>query len=164
MLIIMGPSCAGKSTLVKKMIDSCNVTVLALDDIENSLKNSQREHSEEILISLLIEQANQLLMGGHTIVIDTNIYSSELETIRAEHIKKVVVYCPLHVLLERNKKRDENLQRATTKKKYALEWVKKTFAVFEDQALRLESDWCFDSSVVSADEMCKELKAQLVLK
>ena len=157
--IIMGPSCAGKSTLAKKVLEagSDNWKMIELDVIEDDLKKSQSDYSQHNLIKVLTEQANKALKSGHSVIIDTNIYSEELEIINAGCQIKILVTCPLEILIDRNSKRNVRLKRSKEKAQHALEWVEKTHKRFEDKFLRSRCDWCFDSSCVNTEKMCRQL-------
>lgn len=161
-LIIMGPSCAGKSTLAKMLaLPKTHWKIAEIDAIETDLKEKHSDSSETILIKKIIEQADKFLHDGYNVIIDTNIYDEKLNTIQAQHIKKILISCPIDILRQRNATRDNNLKRSGKKAFYALNFVIETAEKFDNPLLISSCDWYFDSSDISADKIYKQLYDQL---
>lgn len=132
-IIIMGASCSGKSTLSKKLLSSLGDQwhLVELDVIEDELKEQGKDTSDEALINAVVTQTNALLGAGWNVIIDTNIYHEQLQLLATADKKFIFVYCPLAVLLERNAQRDLVLKRPAKRSAYARAYVEKTFANFE---------------------------------
>ncbi len=104
-VIIMGPSCAGKSTVTKllckelKKIDESWKTI-DFDDVGESTKS-------------LIQATNQLLLNNHNVIIDTNTYKDNMEAKFQYNpiIIKILASAPLEVLLQRDTIRTKELNR-----------------------------------------------------
>ncbi len=132
-LVVMGASCSGKSTLSKQLLASLGDQwrLVELDVIEDTLKEQGKDTSDQALIDAVVTQANRLLANGCQVIIDTNIYHEQLQTVATPDKTFVLLYCPLAILLERNAQRDAMLQRSARRSFYARQYVEKTFGNFE---------------------------------
>ena len=149
----MGPSCAGKSSVSKEVYsriknENKNCQLIELDSIEDTLKEKGHPHAPDDLIQELINQASTQLLHCNHIVIDTNIYSEKFNYSFGDAVvKKIIISCPLNILLERNAAREEVIKRTTQQSYYAAEWIKETHASFT--AIREQCNNIFDSSTSS---------------
>lgn len=132
-LIIMGASCSGKSTLSAKLLDFLGDQwkLVELDAIEDAFKTLGKDTADSSLLNAVVDQSNQYVAAGWNVIIDTNIYHEVLRTISTDDKTFVLVHCPLNILLERNAQRDVVLQRNPFRAARAREYVEKTFYNFE---------------------------------
>lgn len=124
-IIIMGASCSGKSTLSKKLLERLggNSQLVELDQIEDDFKISGKDFSETDLLLEVVTQTNSFLKQGLNVIIDTNMYHEILRTIATDNKTFILIYCPLNILLERNAKRDIKLRRSAQKAAHAKAYV-----------------------------------------
>ncbi|MBD3231954.1 ATP-binding cassette domain-containing protein [Candidatus Dependentiae bacterium] len=94
-ILLIGPSCAGKSTLAKELIK-------VLNKEKEEWKRIDLDECEETIINL-IESSNQILKDGKNVIIDTNIYEKKMEkNLEGKNeIIKVLVSAPLEILLSK---------------------------------------------------------------
>lgn len=102
-IILMGPSCAGKSTLSKYLCAQLNTQnekweKVDFDEVEEDIER-------------LIAVTNNCLEQNSNVIVDTNMYEYGMENkINGAVIIKVIVTAPLEVLLQRYEKRMQCLQ------------------------------------------------------
>lgn len=132
-LVVIGAYCSGKSTLSKQLLSSLGDQwrLVELDMIEDALKEQGKDTSDQALIDAVVTQANRLLSNGCQVIIDTNIYHEQLQTVATPDKTFILLHCPLAILLERNAQRDAALQRSEKRSFYARQYVEKNFANFE---------------------------------
>ncbi len=145
--MLMGPSCAGKSTLSKCVHSQLaeknnNWVVIDLDEVEESIER-------------LIAAANEYLQKNINVIIDTNTYENEMEEKfkGAATITKIIVTAPLEVLLQRDEKRTQILKRDEKKAFWARHFVIESF----HQSLTWSSDLIIDSSALSVQQACDQI-------
>src|SRR5579864_3698236 len=104
-IILMGPSCAGKSTLSKCLCTQLNTKNekwqrIDFDNVEENIEQ-------------LIAATNDYLQHNNNVIIDTNTYEHEMENKinGAATITKIIVTAPLEVLLQRDERRTEFFKR-----------------------------------------------------
>ncbi len=133
-IIIMGASCSGKSTLSKKFLETLEGKwqFVELDEIEDNFKIARKDFAEIELLQEVVSQANYFLKQGWNVIIDTNIYHEILRTISTKNKIFILIHCPLNILLERNTQRDIILQRSPQRAAHAKRYVEKTFHNFEN--------------------------------
>jgi adenylylsulfate kinase-like enzyme len=143
--MLMGPSCAGKSTLSKYICKQLNAekkecVVVDFDEMEESVER-------------LIAAANEYLQKNINVIIDTNTYRDEMEEKfkGAATITKIIVTAPLEVLLQRDEKRTQVLKRDEKKAFYARHFVIESF----HQSLAWSSDLIIDSFELSVQQACE---------
>jgi adenylylsulfate kinase-like enzyme len=143
-IMLMGPSCAGKSTLSKQLCTELNVKnenwrVIDFDDVEES-------------IELLITTTNYYLLQDINVIIDTNTYKDEMEKEfnGAPTIIKIIVTAPLEVLLQRDARRTQRLNRTEQMAVRCRDFVINSF----NRSLTWLADLIIDSSQHSAEESC----------
>lgn len=150
-IILMGPSCAGKSTLSKYVGKQLNAKkekwmVVDFDEVEEN-------------IELLITKTNEYLQNNINVIIDTNTYEDEMEKELkgAATITKIIVTAPLEVLLQRDEKRTHYLQRSAQRAGVCRHFVIESF----QRSLTWPSDLIIDSSAIevkgACDLICKSL-------
>jgi len=133
--IVMGASCSGKSTLCKSILKDSkdSLKLIDLDDLEIIMQNKYKRHIHEVeLVDELVKESNNFLNLGYNIIIDTNIMNDDiLNRINSKEIKRILVYCPLDILLKRDLNRAKKLNRTEIRNKNARDYVVKTFNLFE---------------------------------
>jgi adenylate kinase family enzyme len=141
-VMLMGPSCAGKSTLSKK------VCARLIEEDENWIVIDFDDVGEDIV--RLIETANHYLQQEINVIIDTNTYEDAMEEEfeNAGDIAKIIVTAPLKVLLARNEKRTKRLQRDEKRAFWCKHFVIESFK----RSLAWSYDLIIDSSVYSFQE------------
>ena len=143
-IMLMGPSCAGKSTLSKHLCTELNVDngqwkVIDFDEVEEN-------------IDLLITATNNSLQEGINVIIDTNTYEDGMEQKfnNISAVIKVVVTAPLEVLLQRDVRRTELLKRDEKRASRCRDFVIDSF----NRSLIWFFDLIIDSSEQSIQESC----------
>ncbi len=144
-IILMGPSCAGKSTLSKYVCKQFNAkkeewVVVDFDEVEEN-------------IELLLAKTNEYLRNNINVIIDTNTYEPQMEKKLkgAATITKIIVTAPLDILLERDTKRTHYLQRSAQRAARCRDFVMSSF----DKSSTWPIDLIIDTSVVSVQEACE---------
>ena len=162
-LIIMGASCAGKSTVSKALITALgqNWRLVELDVIEEQLKAAGKDHTIPNLLAVLVHTANAALAAGDNIVIDTNVYDPILATIATAQQKYILIDCPLEALLIRDEQRNQRLQRDPKRAGYARAYLLKTHAKFAALKQRGQYDLTFDSSINNVNETVRQVQLKL---
>ncbi len=138
-IFIFGPSCSGKSTLGQALQTHLGHewTYLDRDDLEESTADQVLEEKIASLQSKMIVDCQVPWRKKK----DGELY--------------VMILSPLDVLLERDAKRTENLQRCEKRAYYAREFVVKTYQILSNLDPK-QFDVCFDSRQLSiADEICR---------
>ena|SRR5437763_11252948 len=144
-IMLMGPSCAGKSTLSKHLCVQLNGEnngiwqVIDFDEVDENIEQ-------------LIAAANDCLSRNTNVIIDTNTYEHRMEKQldRASVITKVIVTAPLEVLLQRDTKRTEFLKRDEERASRCRNFVINSF----NRSLTWPADLIIDSSQRSVQESC----------
>jgi guanylate kinase len=143
-IIFMGPSCAGKSTLAKFTCVQLNGThgetwqVVDFDNVGES-------------IECLVAVVNECLQSGTNVIVDTNTYDAEIEkNIKgAATITKIIVTAPLDILLTRDTMRTQRLQRNTEQATRCRDFVIHSF----NRSLTWPSDLMIDSFQWSVEKL-----------
>jgi len=156
-LFVFGPSCGGKSTLSKALVQQLGPSWTYLDRdrlIENGLciEENADEMIEERILSFQSKDQN--------VVVDAQI------PWRAQKNKDelyVLVYAPLAELLSRDAKRTARLRRSPERARYARLYVENTFAEVFKAPIRLDFqyDLVLDSSQYSIDAATKQVLSLL---
>ncbi len=144
-VIVMGPSCAGKSTVTQQLCKQLNAIttekwcVIDFDEVEEN-------------IELLIGTANKYLCDNINVIIDTNTYQENManEFDGASIITKVVVSAPLSILLERDVRRTQRLNRSSERADRCRQFVVHSF----EQSCVWPRDLYIDTSLYSVQECC----------
>lgn len=151
-LFVFGPSCGGKSTLSKALVQQLGPTWTYLDRdglIENGLCSEEKadELIEEHILSFQSKDQN--------VVVDAQV------PWRAQKKDElyILVYAPLDELLARDGKRTVRLRRLPERARYARLYVEKTFAEVFKAPMRLDFqyDLVLDSSQNSIDSATKKV-------
>ncbi len=152
-VFVFGPSCGGKSTLSKALVQQLGPfwTYLDRDQLIEDGLCIEEKADQMIEESILSFQSRD-----QHVVVDAQI------PWRAQKKKDelyVLVYAPLPELLVRDSKRTVQLHRSPKRAHYARLYVEKTFAeVFKAPArLGFYYDLVFDSSEYSIDTEIKEV-------
>ncbi len=158
LIVVMGASCSGKSTLSKELLQNLGDgwKFVELDEIEDQCKAKKITITNEELITMVVYQVNEHLDNKYNVLVDTNIYHNDFSKIDCDYKKIVWVYCPLNILLVRNAERDKVLQRRGDNARYAREYTQKTFYNFENYPCY---DLKIDSSLMSLDESLEKIFA-----
>lgn len=154
-LFIFGPSCGGKSTLSKVLIEQLDPSWVYLDRdllIEDGL-SSEEEADEKLDQTIAYLQSNDL-----NVLVDTQI---PWRPPRNGSEKYVLVYAPLPELIARDLRRTEKLKRSIQRAYYARLYVEETFSqAFEAPInLRFEYDAIIDSSQTQIEEEIEQVLA-----
>lgn len=125
LIIVSGPSCAGKSTLAKKVSEKFRLPLITKDGIKelifDNLGWSDREWSKKVggtSNKLLIYFLNSVLISKKSIIIESN-FKKEFDTKPIlEMLSKfgyqslqIMCQCDGQILFERFKKRSESSER-----------------------------------------------------
>ena len=144
-IMLMGPSCAGKSTLSKYLCTELNTKkeqwqVIDFDEIDENIEQ-------------LITATNDCLCKNINVIIDTNTYEHRMEKQfgGASAITKIVVNAPLEVLLQRDAARTKHFKRDEERAARCHDFVINSF----NRSLTWPSDLVIDSSQQSVQESCK---------
>ncbi len=133
-VMILGPSCSGKSTLAYALHTKLGEQwkLIEIDDIEDHLLAQEMtaiREDKDTLIDYLIAEMQVSLNNGSKIIVDTNIYNERL--LSFAKMKKVLVSCSREILLQRNEERDQKFQRTYERAKRAREFMLQTCENFE---------------------------------
>ncbi|MFH1254685.1 MAG: hypothetical protein V1646_04625 [bacterium] len=146
-IIVMGPSCSGKSTLAKALTQrlledtSAQWHLVALDDVINIAKEELPDYSSDCDLEYLVRRVNWLCARGKSVVVDTNNYSEDFEEqLNVRNIKKVLVYASLPVLLGRDDHRTKILKRDDKRAMGARYFVMDNFTKFFTLSAKSELD------------------------
>lgn len=144
-IMLMGPSCAGKSTLSKYVYTALIAkdekwSIVDFDDVGES-------------IDRLLQAADDLLKQGINVIIDTNTYESEMEKRweKAVKVTKIIVTAPLDILLQRDEKRTQRLKRDEELAYWCKYFVVESF----ERSLTWPSDLIINSAELSAPQACE---------
>jgi cytidylate kinase len=155
-LFVFGPSCGGKSTLSKALVQQLGPTWTYLDRdhlIQNGIciEDKADEMVEESILSFQSKNQN--------VVVDAQI------PWRAQNKDEIyiLVYAPLSELLARDSKRTARLRRSPERAHYARLYVETTFAEVFKAPVRLgfQYDLVLDSSHYSIENAIKLVLSQL---
>lgn len=154
-LFIFGPSCGGKSTLSKALIEQLGPSWVYLDRdllIEDGL-STEEEADEKLDQTIAYLQSNDL-----NVLVDTQI---PWRPPRNGSKKYVLVYAPLPELIARDLHRTQKLKRSIQRAYYARLYVEETFSkVFDAPSeLHFEYDAIIDSSQMQIEEEIKQVLA-----
>ncbi|MBX3719462.1 MAG: AAA family ATPase [Parachlamydiales bacterium] len=154
-LFIFGPSCGGKSTLSKALIEQLGPTWVYL---ERDLLIEDGAANEEEADDKLEEAIAFLQAHDQDVLIDTQIPWRQP---RKRSEKYVLVYAPLPELIARDARRTQKLERTSKRAHYARLYVEETFSkVFEaPNELHFEYDAIIDSSQMQIEEEIKQVLA-----
>lgn len=150
-VIIVGASCSVKSTLCKQLLRHVNDNwkLVELDAYEDACTEAKIDYTDDDLINAVVTETNLQISTGYNVIIDTNIYDERFTGIESEFKKTILIYCPLNILLERNKRRDLILQREPKRARRAKRYVEKTFHNFDTFT---NYDILIDSSTMTLDD------------
>jgi len=143
-IMLMGPSCAGKSTISNQLCLQLNSTstqwiVVDFDTVDEN-------------INLLIATTNQYLSRNINVIIDTNTYEKNMEDRFQElsFITKIAISAPLNVLLQRDELRTQKYNRTPKRAKRCRNFVLHSF----EKCLSWSVDLRIDSSIHSVKQCC----------
>ena len=143
-IMLMGPSCAGKSTLSKflcaKLIENNEAwKVIDFDEVDENIEQ-------------LLKTANDYLAQDINVIIDTNTYENEMEKrfYGGSTVTKIIVTAPLEVLLQRDERRTQRLKRDEKRAFWCKHFVIESF----ERSLAWPSDLIIDSCEQSIEESC----------
>ena len=144
-IMFMGPSCAGKSTLSKHLCEQLKVkheqwAVIDFDDVSES-------------IDRLRQATDNLLKKDINVIIDTNTYEDGMEKRLENAVKiiKIIVTAPLEVLLERDEKRTHRLKRDEERAFWCKHFVIESF----HRSLTWSYDLIINSAELSISQACE---------
>jgi adenylylsulfate kinase-like enzyme len=144
LIVVMGPSCAGKSTLAKFLCAQLAARgqawqVIDFDEVEEN-------------IEYLIAATNDCLEKNINVIIDTNTYEDEIEKNckGAVAMTKIIVTAPLDVLLQRDERRTEYLKRPDHRAVRCRQFVIDSF----NKNSAWSADVMIDSSQQSVQQAC----------
>ncbi len=158
-IFVFGPSCGGKSTLSKALIQELGLSWSYLDCDELIENNCcTEEGADELIEKTILSFQSQ----NRNLIVDTQI---PWRRANQENELYVLVYAPLPKLLERDAKRAALLQRSTKRAYYARTYVEKTFAeVFQTPtSLGFDYDLILDSSRCSIHTEIQEVLNKISL-
>jgi len=142
-IILMGPSCAGKSTLSKYL----HAAFIAKNEAWAVVDFDKVEES----IERLIATTHEYLEKNINVIIDTNTYENEIDKkCNGAATKIIIVTAPLDILLQRDEKRTQRLKRSEHRATQCRHFVISSF----NESLTWPSDLIIDSSQQSAQEAC----------
>lgn len=144
-IFIYGTSCAGKSTLSKQLIKSLGNQWKLIDRdkvIEERQKNYLQHHShlskeqlrqafdqiEAQADEAVLEEIRRATHNALHVIVDTQLHQNLLNQLSEARSFSVLVYAPLHVLLERDHQRNQRLNRSEKRQFYAKAFILETFA------------------------------------
>jgi predicted kinase len=133
-IIVMGPSCAGKSTYCNKYRQQYNdnLEFIEFDEIEKDLEKKINAHvSEQEIMKKLLDQGQRSLNEGKDILIDTNYYEDSLLNLNAARIKRILIFAPLNTLFKRNRERAKALYRTFERDLRCANYIYKTYLKFK---------------------------------
>lgn len=150
-LIIYGASCSGKSTLSKELKQKLpQWEILEFDDVEIELKQTHEELTHGQVADMVIERALMKLENGINLIIDTNVFDeSWITRLNLYLIGRIYVFCPLQILLLRNRTREIKLNRSARRSFYAKKYVQDTYQYFNSNSLY---DLKIDSTLLTVPE------------
>ncbi len=144
-IMLMGPSCAGKSTLSTYLCEHLQSKdekweVVDFDEVEYN-------------IDRLLQATDDLLKKGTNVIIDTNTYEDGIEKRLRSNVKitKIIVTAPLKILLQRDERRTQRLNRD---KKQAF-WGKYFVIESYKRSLIWSCDLTINSSELSIIQACE---------
>ena len=140
-IILNGTSCAGKSTLSKKLQSVLGKSshIISSDDLEEEKKSALLKEQEYIsaeqndqidreAIKQALSCAKKEAKNGKTIIVDAFIpHEGYLQVLSGEKKIMVLVYAPLPELLLRDRQRREVIERDAKKQDGALGYVLSSF-------------------------------------
>ena len=143
-IMLMGPSCAGKSTLSQYLCAELNQKeeqwrVVDFDEVDKSIEQ-------------LILVTNDCLQQDINVIIDTNTYEDGMEKKfnGATTITKIIVTAPLDILLQRDAQRTERFKRSEKRAYWCRNFVINSFSA----SLTWSADLIVDSSLQSVRQSC----------
>lgn len=138
-IVLFGTSCAGKSTLGKKLQNNLGAQWQFIDRddlIEQRIDTCDKSDEEEL--NFLADEVNKRLCMSN-IIIDTNLYADNfVKKLFATNVFRVLVYAPLKLLLERDEQRTQVLQRSAEQVCYAKQFVLNTYEYYYTQDQHVE--------------------------
>jgi|GEM_PF-5532379 len=148
-IVLFGPSCAGKSVLGKSLCAQLGISweFVDRDDlIEQRADKADRPDQEELYF--LANEINKRLHDKNAnLVVDTNLYTDDFITlINTASVMRVLVYVPLNVLLERDAQRTQLLQRSAKNAYYAKQFVLNTYEYYISNAYANKKIVCQEKS------------------
>lgn len=145
-VILMGASCSGKSTITKSLKEKIikhnkKWETVDFDDVGEN-------------IDILINQINKLLKNKINVIVDTNTYVKDMEKrFKATNVVKIVIKTPLKVLLWRNEQREKKLNRNAKQAFWAKKFVIESF----NNSKTWQADFYVNSCKMSLEECCTEI-------
>lgn len=146
-IMIMGQSCSGKSTLAKQLKKKLSEDgqiwkIVDFDDVGESL-------------DMLIEQVNEYLENNTNVIIDINTYEKNLDSKLkpASVVIKIAVRAELDTLLQRDEIRSKNLNRDKNRVFWAKEFVKSSF----EASKFWPYDFIICTDATSIDDCCLQV-------
>ncbi len=145
-VFIFGTSCAGKSSLSKQLLHRINEEQwklidrdIIIEECQNSYihinphatKKQIRQAFDEIELradELVLAEMRYCFQNRYHVIIDTQFYHDIVNQVKEYHPFSVLVYAPLHLLLERDQIRNQHLNRSNKRQFYAKAFIFETFA------------------------------------
>lgn len=157
-VFIVGPSCAGKSTIAHRVIKELdsNWILLEYDTIEEEMG---RLVKSKRIFEIVMDKVEYNLANGKSVIVDSNVFFTDVHANYAiENNKIILVYAPLEILLERDTIRTEQLSRDRIKAERARMFVIKSFNRFFRKNKTIEFSGVFDTSKHSIDQLLYNIK------
>lgn len=144
-VFIYGTSCAGKSSLAKRLVHSLGSQWKLMDrdqviedrqkiylQAHSHLKKEQlRQALEEIEAQAdeaVLQEIRSAMQNGLNVIVDTQLHQNLFNQLSEARSFSVLIYAPLHVLLERDAQRNQHLSRSERRRFYAKAFILETFA------------------------------------
>jgi adenylylsulfate kinase-like enzyme len=144
-IMLMGSSCAGKSTLSQYLCTELNARngqwqVIDFDEVGENIEQ-------------LITATNDCLLKNINVIIDTNTYAHQMEKQfhSALVTTKIIVNAPLEILLQRDAERTKYLNRNEELALRCRDFVINSF----NSSLTWPFDLVIDSSQQTVQEFCR---------
>lgn len=108
-IVFVGTPCSGKTTLAKKLysvLDKNEWEFVELDQIAETLQARGIAHAYWQACKQMPTVIREKLGENKSVLVDTTMWSDNLECLKQQWpMKKILIYAPLWVLLERNRMR-----------------------------------------------------------
>jgi adenylate kinase family enzyme len=152
-IFLFGPSCSGKSTLGKALCNSLGRQWTYIDRDDLIEQNLCTDSTANVALEEKIKSIRQ------NIIIDAQIPWRKKR--KGEFY--FMVLPPLKILLERNEKRDRQLQRSEQRAYYARKYVLETYNALVNID-KSEFNYCFDSSMESVQDEVNTTRSLIDIK
>ena len=132
-LIVMGPSCVGKSTTIKTLTQQLGSAwkIVDFDKIEIASKAACKKENDESIFKQVIQNANDILFTNDNVIIDTNVYFAQHENfLNNTKVQHLLLHAPLDILIKRDQNRSRIIGRTEIRAQYAHDYVIESFERF----------------------------------